>query len=214
MGSIVDQLSGEPLRSASLEVRNTEIRGPAGDDGRFILPPMPPGTIALQIVHPGFEPRVEDLDVLAGQIVDVRIGLVASSTHELEPVLVRVRSRILESRGFYERQSQGYSGIFFSRKDIEERDPRNVSELFDGVPGTRLVPGDLDGPQIVFTRAISMRDSGVCRPALFLDGVKSQIRLYDMILDPMHIEGIEVYVGAGVPGRFNDPCGAILFWTR
>jgi len=146
--------------------------------------------------------------------VDVRIGLVSNPTHVLEPVLVRVRSRILEGRGFYERQSQGYSGIFLSRKNIEERDPRTVTELFDGVPGARLVPGDLDGPQIVFTRAISMRDAGVCRPALFLDGVKSQIRLYDMILDPMHVEGIEIYVGAGVPGRFNDPCGAILFWTR
>ena len=42
MGSIVDQLSGEPLRSASIDVLDTDIRGPAGDDGRFILPPMPP----------------------------------------------------------------------------------------------------------------------------------------------------------------------------
>lgn len=213
-GRIVDQESGESLRSATLEVLETDIRGPAGPDGRFMLPPMAPGIILLRIVHPGFEPRTEEIEVFADRVVDVRIGLVANATYTLDPVLVSVRSRVLESRGFYERQSQGYSGIFLTREDIEERDPRNVTELFDGLPGTRVMPGDLDGPQVVFTRAISLRDSGMCRPALFLDGVKSQIRLYDMILDPSHIEGIEVYVGAGVPGRFNDPCGAILFWTR
>ena len=51
-------------------------------------------------------------------------------------------------------------------------------------------------------------------PALFLDGVKSQIQLFDLILDPEHLEGVEVYVGAGVPGKYNDPCGVILIWTR
>ena len=39
-------------------------------------------------------------------------------------------------------------------------------------------------------------------------------RLYDMILDPEHVEGIELYVGSAIPGRFNDSCGAVLVWTR
>ena len=37
-----------------------------------------------------------------------------------------------------------------------------------------------------------------------MDGVKSGIRLYDMILDPTHVEGIELYVGSAIPGQFND----------
>jgi hypothetical protein len=47
-----------------------------------------------------------------------------------------------------------------------------------------------------------------------MDGVKSGIRLYDMILDPTHVEGIELYVGSAIPGQFNDSCGAVLVWTR
>ncbi len=214
VGTIVDQSSGDRLTSATLEVLGTEIRGPAGRDGRFRLPLMEAGTIQFRVVHAGYESRTERLEIVAGQTLDLRIALVRDPTYELAPLIVEVRSRVLERRGFYERRRQGYSAVFFTRDDIEFRDPQNVSELFTDLPGMMLIQGGLDGPQLVFQRATSMRDSGVCRPSLYLDGVKSQIRLYDMILDPRHLEGVEVYVGAGVPGQFNDPCGAVLIWTR
>ncbi len=214
IGRVVDQETGDWLTSATLEVVGTDIKGPAGVDGRFMLPLMPPGEIQLRLVHPGFLPRTEILEVLEGQTSDIRVGLISDPTFELSPLVVEVRSRVLERRGFYDRKNQGYSATFFTRKEIEDRNPQDVTELFGDLPGMMLIPGGLNGPQLVFQRATSMRESGVCRPALFLDGVKSQIRLYDMILDPTHLEGMEVYVGAGIPGQFNDSCGAVLIWTK
>jgi hypothetical protein len=214
MGRVVDQETGDWLARVFLEVVGTEIKGPASPDGRFMLPPLRPGRIELRLSHPGFEPRTEVLEVLAGQTLDLRIGLVSDTIFQLAPLEVEVRSRVLERRGFYERQSQGYSATYFTREDIEERNPQNLSELFTDLPGMRLVPGGLDGPELVFTRATDFQNSGVCRPVLFMDGVKSGIRLYDMILDPTHVEGIELYVGSAIPGQFNDSCGAVLVWTR
>jgi len=213
VGRIVDQVSGLDLSAATLEVLGTEISGPASPDGRFMLPLMAPGTIEVRLVHPGYRPRVERLEIREGRTTRVRIGLVQDSTYPLKPLVVEVRSRVLEQRGFYERQRQGYSAVFLTQQDIRARDPQNVTELFADVPGAMLIRGGLDGPQLVFGRATSVRDSGVCRPALYLDGVKSQIRLYDMILDPTHLEGVEIYVGASGAGQFSDPCGAVLIWT-
>lgn len=214
VGRVFDQATGEPLGRAHLHVVDTDIEGPAGPDGRFALPPLTPGRIEVRFTHPGYVPRHEVLEIIPGEIHDVRVGLAADSAFVLEPIVVTVRSRVLERRGFYERRSQGYAARYFEREDILARDPQNLSELFLDLPGAKVIPGGLDGPQIVFQRATDFRNSGVCRPALFMDGVRSGIRLYDMILDPVHVEGIEVYVGASIPGRFNDPCGAILIWTR
>ncbi|HSM03257.1 MAG TPA: carboxypeptidase regulatory-like domain-containing protein [Longimicrobiales bacterium] len=213
-GRVVDQETGDWLTRAFLEVVGTDIKGPASPDGRFMLPPLRPGQIELRLTHPGFQPRTEILEVLAGQTLDLRIGLVSDTIFELAPLSVEVRSRVLERRGFYDRQAQGYAATYFTRDEIEERNAQNLSELFTDVPGMRLIPGGLDGPQLVFTRATDFQNSGVCRPALFMDGVKSGIRLYDMILDPTHVEGIELYVGSAIPGQYNDSCGAVLIWTR
>jgi hypothetical protein len=214
LGMIFDQGSRQGLGRAMLEVVGTEVRGPASEDGRFMLPPLAPGPITLRVAHEGYLPRTEAIEVVAGVAVEVRIGLVTSTSYALEPITVRVRSSVLQRRGFYQRQAQGYSGVFLSRADIDERDPQNLTEMLVGIPGLKVLPGGLEGARVVFQRAISLRDSGVCAPALFLDGVRSQIRVYDAIVDPTHLEGIEVYRGATVPGAYNDPCGAILIWTR
>lgn len=214
VGRIVDQATGGGLPSAALAIRGTDIHGPASPDGRFMLPLMNAGTITLEITHPGYLARTEVLEVLEGRTVDVRIPLVEDTVFELAPLLVSVRSRVLERRGFYERQTQGYAGTFLSREAITERGANTFTELLEGLPSVRVLPGGIEGARVVFQRGVSMRDSGVCAPALYLDGVKSQIRVYDSILDPTHIEGMEVYTGANVPGQFNDPCGAILIWTR
>jgi len=210
----VDQESGDWLTRGFLEVVGTDVAGNASPDGRFMLPLMSPGRIELRLSHPGYLPRTEFLDVLPGQTTDIRVALASDTVFQLEPLRVTVRSRVLEARGFYERQSQGYGATYFTRERIVARNAQNLSELFTDIPGMRLIPGGLDGPELVFTRATDFQNSGVCRPALFMDGVKSGIRLYDMILDPEHVEGIELYVGSAIPGQFNDSCGAVLIWTR
>jgi len=194
-------------------LENTSLIGPSGSDGRFLLPGLDAGTYVLRVTHPGYQDRTDTVVVSAGTVTEVLVPLSANPI-QLAPIRVTVRSLVLQRQGFYERRSQGYAGTYFTREDIEERDARDVTDLLRDVPGVRVLPGGIAGARIVLQRAINVSDSGVCEPSIFMDGVKSQIRLFDLILDPVHLEGIEVYVGAGVPGKFNDPCGAVLIWTR
>jgi hypothetical protein len=59
-----------------------------------------------------------------------------------------------------------------------------------------------------------------CRPAVYLDGLRYPLRgeSIDHIVNPMDIEGIEVYSNpAEVPVEYQGPgssCGAIVIWTR
>lgn len=213
VGVVVDASTEGGLGGAYIRLVGSTLEGPVGDDGRFLLPRLQPGVYVLVTEQPGYRARSDTVQVEAGVVVQLRVPM-TSTPIQLDPIEVRVQSKVLLRRGFYERQQQGYAGAFISREDVEERAPRDVSELLDGLSGVRVLQNGIEGARVVFQRAIDVNNSGVCRPALFLDGVKSQIQLFDLILDPEHLEGVEVYVGAGVPGRYNDPCGAILIWTR
>ncbi len=67
----------------------------------------------------------------------------------------------------------------------------------------------------------SRRGRTGCATALFVDGVFVGTTMdtdIDRYVNPVHIEGVEVYDGpAGLPAQFNKgnaPCGALVIWTR
>lgn len=186
--------------------------GVTDGNGRLLVSDLLPGLLDVSVEHLGYVSRTVQVDVVAGHTVEMRVPL-ARNAVELEPIAVSVRSRVLELRGFYERRDGGFSGNFLTREDVEERDPRDFTQLVSDLPGVRVINGP-EGPRVFFGRAVSFRNTGLCAPSLFLDGVKSHVRVMDVHLDPDHVEGLEVYTGAGVPGRFMDACGAILVWTR
>ena len=211
VGQVLDGENGRPIAGASLLLGDRAFT--SDERGRFFVDGLAPGPAWLVTQMLGYAARTDSLAVPPEDLLRVVIPM-ARDPIELEPVAVTIRSRILEMRGFYERQEGGFSGHMFTRRDITDRDPRNMTELIGMLPGVRILQAGIEGPRVVFDRAISLAGRPVCEPSLFLDGVKSQIRIYDLILDPEHLEGVEVYTGAGVPGRYNDPCGAILVWTR
>lgn len=211
VGVVLDPTGERGLTDVGIVMAGIQVL--SDDQGRFLFPSVAAGDHALSVESLGYVPRSDTVHVAPNTTVHVRLVLTVDPI-DVEPIDVVVRSRVLEVRGFYDRQGSGYSGHYFERIDLVERNARDLTDLLGPLSGVRLINSGLEGNRVVFERATSIAGGGLCEPALFLDGVKSSIRLYDMILDPTHIEGVEVYAGAAIPGRFNDPCGAVLIWTR
>ena len=211
VGLVVDPGGEHGLADVGIVMADIQVL--SDDQGRFLFPNVPAGDHLLVVEALGYIPRSDTVRVAPDATVHVRLVMTVDPI-DIAPIEVVVRSRVLEVRGFYDRQGSGYSGHYFERNDLVERNAQDLTDLLGPLSGVRLINSGLEGNRVVFERATSIAGGGLCEPALFMDGVKSGIRLYDMILDPSHIEGVEVYAGAAIPGRFNDPCGAVLIWTR
>ena len=125
-------------------------------------------------------------------------------------------------RPFYERRERG-SGDFFTRLEIEERNPVEFTDLLRRVPGVVLTQNGFS-VQIRFSRAMrGLGGGGGCSsPLIYLDGAfiggaGDYVNL-DNLVRPDQVEGIEVYKGPSqVPPQFNmtgSACGVIVIWTR
>jgi len=212
VGQVVEQGRGVPVREAEIRIRGTSLVRTSDSNGRFLLVGVPPGTRVLEVRHLSYQDRADSILVLPEETLEVQVPL-APEPLTLEPLVVSIRSKVLEAAGFYRRREQGLSGFFISRAAIEARGPVRLSDLLVGVPGLRLQQRDgVLGPVVVSPRG-TLLGPGTCSPNVWLDGVVTTIIDLDDI-HPNQVEGMEIYRGAGAPLRYNDPCGAILIWTR
>jgi hypothetical protein len=122
---------------------------------------------------------------------------------------------------FYERRERG-SGDFFTRSEIEERNPMEFTDLLRGVSGVVLTRNENFSVQIRFTRAMLGGGAGCTSPQIYLDGTfigaAGEFIDLDNLVRPDQLEGVEVYKGPSqVPPQFNttgSACGVIVLWTR
>ena len=212
-GRVLDQRTNDPVAGVEVSVDGTPVLSITDESGEFHFEGVLAGTLVLRSRRLGYEERSDSLSVPQGVLIDLTIHL-STEPVELEELVVEVRSRLLEQRGFYERQRSGYGGVFIDREAIEDRNPNVLTDLFRTMSGLRVVYGGLFGPRVCVNQNITFSDGGLgCEPSLVLDGVRSTMRSYDFI-DPIEVEGLEVYAGGGAPGGFSDPCGTIAIWTR
>jgi len=215
-GTVRDS-TGTPIRG--VEVVLLQLKGAIYSDslGVFRLGDIPPGKRQLHFRRLGFAPKSVDAEVAEGKTLALSVVLEASAT-QLEAMTVEEltrRRQILSD--FYDRSSRGF-GHFFTREQIEKRNPMNLSDMMRLIPGARLVPMRSGGQAALrFSRAqMGARD---CPPQYWVDGVKAwNLNIDDIV--PQDVEGIEVYSGAStVPPQYNTKegttiCGVVLIWTR
>jgi hypothetical protein len=213
-GRILDSASGQPLEGVELGLNRAKILALTDGDGRFRIDPVAPGSHVLWARRIGYRERSDSLLVPAGALLDVTMVL-STEAIELDELVVVVRSRLLERQGFYNRQRQGYGGVFMDRAEIERQSPRATTDLFRNVPGVRVVWGGIYGARVFVNQRVTFQDDGLpgCVPTLWLDGIRSTMGSYDM-MRAEEIEGIEVYAGGSAPGKYNNVCGTIVIWTR
>jgi hypothetical protein len=203
--------TGEPLRGARVQVEGIGMVGITDEAGALRVSGLPVGTRTVEVGYLGYSTQRLEVALESGRTAALSFRLDPEPI-ALAEVRVRVRPSVLETRGFYARRARG-NGTFITRAEIEEMQPRFLSDMLRQVPGARLIPSRY-GARVSF-RGVTR--TGGCPVQYFVDGTQAfAFRIDD--LPPSDVEGLEVYRGgASIPPAYNRGtamCGVILIWTR
>ena len=215
IGIVTAAQTGEPLMGVQVLIRGSRRWAITNQDGAFRLDGLKPGPYVLEFRHPNRAPIVHNLTLEPDQTTELAVR-VDTRTVALPEVVIEGRETqpAAKMHEFNSRKAAGHGGYFVTRKDIEERQPRVLSDLLRRVPGLRV---DCDfGSCRVTTFNETRRIMGPCPIQYFLDGIPFLGDLDEMT--PDQIEGIEVYRGSSsIPPQFNtgtSMCGVIAIWSR
>jgi hypothetical protein len=199
------------------------IREVSYSAGGFDVTLPTPGSWAVTASRIGYEPAGPDTLVLpSDQVLDVRVRLRVRALELplIEVVAARQPPSALEAvYARIERMRELGIGRSFTRDQIERLNPQSVGGVLRAMSSQlRVVESQRMVVNTVFVRGGAW-GAGYCPPAVFIDGFRVNQRPtnVNMLIEPRHIEAIELYIGAAqTPLGFHDPtgCGSILIWSR
>lgn len=210
LGEIVTS-AGQPVKQARVTLDGAAREALSNDTGVFLLTGLPPGTGTIVVRSMGFLPKRLGVDLRANATVAVAVVL-DQTIRMLDSVRVRAKrydshESFAEALDQKRRESPG--GVYLGESYLERRVYADTPDIFRTIAGLSVSP---DGAVFLTRGASSLTDSR-CIPALFIDNVKMETTLD--IVRPRDIRGIEIYrSAASVPPQYNDPCGAIVIWTK
>jgi hypothetical protein len=197
---------GRPLPDARVSVFDAVGTAQTDSAGRFTLSNLPAGTQLIEVRRIGY---------LLGQLpVELRSGKGVSQDITLSTIVsldsVRITAQRSRYREYETRARRSGAGRFLSERDIEKRNPNEMSDLVRMMPGFRIVGSGLDA-QVVSSRGrISLRQ-GECAANVVIDGMQHQeINL----LRPSDVGAVELYGGIGAPMQYDSACGVVVIWTK
>jgi hypothetical protein len=167
-------------------------------------------------------------DSLAARGAQRAVSASGDSAFVLPGVDVTAESRRpdLDRSGFYDRQRVS-TGTFYTREQIEQRNPLRPSHMLQGIPGLRFAATHGTGQAIWFRMYERRGQDGrviPCGPRLFVDGMLVHVGgldnplLIDEFVNIQDVAGIEVYRGAvEVPAQYGgaeSSCGVLVITRR
>ncbi len=207
-GSVTDS-SGRPVPFATI-VADSGQTTLAQQDGSFRLTRLRPGQNGFLIRRIGYLPLAFEMEMPVGSTVTVHLRLLPA-TQELRPVTIDGKrvSPGLARTGFYDRQRQGLSGIFFDPEDISKRALVATTDLLRGLPNVTV--SKVGSNTFVYGRMQRCMD-------VWIDGTPVG-RDFDLSrnMPPEWVKAMEVYTSPSqTPPQFSRQtgCGAVVVWTR
>lgn len=209
-GVVRDSSGGVGLSAAEVRFEGSTQRVLTDERGEFHLSigALPSRLIVRRL---GFRP---DTIVVRGGSESLQISLRPAAQSLARVVVNATRDRYTgRLAGYYQRLERGTQGQFITRADLEREKPPQLTDMLQRQPGVHLSRGR-PGPARLRMRGRE------CLPLVWLDG--AALSGGDVDLDafaPTTIEGIELYLGASVPSRYQgvrgqSECGVILLWSR
>lgn len=215
IGTVSSAQNGEPLMGIQVLVKGTRRWTVTNQDGAFQLAGLIPGAQTIEFRHPNRAPIVYPITLEADKMTELAVS-VDTRTVALPEVVIEGKQRepTAKMSEFFSRKAAGHGGYFVTRKEIEERQPRVLSDMLRRVPGLRV---DCDfGSCRVTSFTETRRIMGACPIQYFLDGTPFLGDIDEMT--PDQVEGVEVYRGSSsIPPQFNtgtSMCGVIAIWSR
>lgn len=213
--TVYDSVQDRPVDGAQVIV-NDSVVGDTDTSGVLVTTAIPIewGINAVLVRRVGYAPLFRTFwvdEVNAQRSVN---GVMRRQAVDLPAVVVEGDRIIFEygrMREFWRRRKRGW-GRFFTRQDIERRNPIRITDLLRTVPGISVYRNGST------TRIRASRSAGRCGPSIWLDGLFLSDADVDLLVQPNDVEAVEVYRGSGeTPAEFSgafDGCGAIVIWTR
>ena len=150
VGGRVTDGSGAPVPGATVQLVSASdtVWTAADANGRYLLRGGGAGTYRLVVTAVGYGPAEGGPYALAAgaaQVVEVELpeATTRMANVDIDALTAMEREDPLERNGFYARRNRG-QGRFFDRQDIEDRQPREVTDLFTQLPGFTVIPGEGD----------------------------------------------------------------------
>ena len=213
-GRVTDAGSGTPISGASVRVTGTQVGAQAGDDGRFTVRGVTPGTVTLQVTRIGYAARTVTVAVTAGQTATADIALTQT---------VRALSEVVVTVTGVQRRAEVPNAVATIpvAARIVETPVTNMGQVLSGrAAGVQVVNGGATGSGSRIRIRGQSSLSLTSEPIVIIDGVRmtstannlatgvgtggnGPSRLDD--LNPEEIENIEVVKG---------PSAATLYGTE
>ena len=215
-GILLDAGSRAPLAGGQVTVLNRDsalvVQARADSAGAFAFTLPGRGSYRLQADQPGYRTAASPPISIGGNDTLTVEFTLAQDVVVLEPLVVTGRNRRLTpaARRFYDRAERAGFGNFITRDDIERTHPIRITDLFTRIAGIQTAP-------MMGGNSVTVR--GNCRPSVFVDGVRvNGYRTIDDLVQPLDVEGIEVYKSAHTaPAEYTGlraGCAVVLIWTR
>jgi hypothetical protein len=175
------------------------------ESGVFSLGNLPAGTQTVEVRAIGFEPKRVAVDLTRDRLTTLDVVL-DRPVQTLDVVKVFGKGSSSSILAFERRRRAGW-GRFLTPADIERRHAIRVTDLFQTLPGVRVVPSRFG--QTVLVRG--------CPPTVYLNGMRlgeEAASDLDLLANPSEITAVEVYTAAGRPAEFwGSACGSIVIWA-
>jgi hypothetical protein len=194
------------IEGARISLIGTSLVARTNPSGEFSFHGLVPGAYTVQASAIGYQTMTASVVVKAMEMVRVAFEPEASAAVLPD---VEVTQPVRGSADFLRRRASG-RGRYFTRTEIERRDPKAISDLIRMIPGLRL---ECRG---IVCRVHSARGGRNCPLTYFMDGIPVHSSAV-WTTPPQDLEGMEIYSGPSeTPPELErrGACGAIALWTR
>jgi hypothetical protein len=212
-------LEGSPTNAGTrVELLGSDIVAMTNDTGEFTMKNLPSGSKMLLARHVGFGAETAPVDLSSLQQKRVMIKL-SKFVAIMDPVLVTARrSAALDKIGFNQRKKSAF-GRYIGPDRIQQMHPVHLTDILRQVPGLRVSYGQY-GAVVSSSRAYGAGLGGGCVQYYVDEMPYREMTPGDInnFVTGGEVVAVEVYSGAGTPGRFIQPgassCTTIVLWTR
>jgi hypothetical protein len=205
-GTVRTAERGPGLEGARVLLIGTKLVVITNRRGEFEFHGITPGKYVIQASAIGYTTLTSSIDVKPLETVEVQFET-GAETFKLPDLEVEEKPNL--PADFLRRSREG-RGRYFSRAEIEKRNPQTVGDLLRMVPGMRV---ECRG---IVCRAVLARAPRGCQPTFWMDGIPADPAMV-WLQPPRDLDGIEVYSGPSqTPPELErgSSCGAIVLWTR
>ena len=205
-GAVVDSKTREPIGKALVSIRSQNLEATTGDDGRFELPGVQPGTVELYVSTVNYGLLKESVEVPPGADMQLEI--------ELGQGVLKRSEHITVTAGPFDTVEPAAP----QEHALESADLKNLSGMFsDALRSVQSLPGVAAADD--YYASFAVRGAGIDNIGFYLDGVLMRDPFHELqqitdlgslsILNGDIVDSVTLLPGA-FPARYGDPSAAVL----